>query len=179
MARYRKLDVLSPKELGEIQGFLAELKDAKLFGERLDELEALKVAINGRIEIYGKAKEMSRLNSEAAVNREESKKILDQALVDRETSKTEIAADKAASRKFITEREGAAQLRIASREKALLDGETDLGAREKVIAKANDSLIAMDLRVAADMALAKEIRTKYTEAVASLTTEIARIQKAL
>jgi len=179
MAKYKKLDVLSPKELREIQGFLVELKDATLFKGRLKELEDLKISINDRIELYGKAKEMSRLNSEAAVNREESKKILDKALADRDKAKDEIAADKAASREFITERESVAQARIADREEALRAGERAIGVREKVLAKANDQLIAKDLQVAADLTLAKEIRTKYTEAVASLKATIESTQRAL
>jgi hypothetical protein len=54
-----------------------------------------------------------------------------------------------------------------------------MGAREKVLAKANDDLIAKDLRVAADLTSAKEIQATYTEAVALLKTAMESAQRTL
>ncbi len=175
----RPLKVLSPKDLAEINAFLDELQDESKYKARFEALEAMKKEINGLIEVYGKASDIDRIVSHKLEQEETARKILEQAIADRETTKTEIESDKAASRKFITERENAARARIADREAALLAGETNLGIREKALAKANDELITHDLKVAADLTLAKEIRTKYTEAVASLKMTIESTQRKL
>jgi hypothetical protein len=179
MARYRKLDILSPKELGEIQGFLGELKDATLFKARLKELEDLKAEINAAIEIHGKTQQIDGLLSDAIIREEASRNVQEQLLKDRDAASREIDVEKAASRQLIADRERDAQARIADREKALVDGERDLGEREKVLAKANDALIAKDLRVAQDLSDAKNIRRIYTEAVASLKAALERELEAL
>ena len=175
----RTLKVLSTQELGEINEFLDELKDGTTYKKRLADLEAKKKEINALILVMGKVSEIEGLRLKAQQLEDGADKLVEKTRDELAAAMTKIATDKDVSRKFITERENTAQARIADRERALLDGETNLGAREKVLAKANDDLIVRDLKVASDMTLAKEIRTKYTEAVASLTTEIARIQKVL
>ena len=175
----RTLKVLSTQDLGEINEFLDELKDGAEYKKRRATLEAKKKEINALILVMGKVSEIEGLRLKARQLKEGLDKLVADAQADREAARTEVAADKAASRKFISERESAAQARINDRERALLDGETNLGAREKVLAKANDDLIAWDLKVAAERTLAKDVFTKYTEAAASLNAELARIQKAL
>ena len=175
----RTLKVLSSQDLGEIHDFLDELKDGATYKKRLAALESQKKEINGLILVMGKVHEIEGLRLKARQLKEGLDKLVEDAQADREAARTEVAADKAASRKFINEREHAAQARINDRERALLAGETNLGAQEKALAKANDDLVARDLKVAAERTLAKEVFAKYTEAAASLKAELARIQKAL
>ena len=175
----KTLDILSSKELGEINAFLGELKDGATYKQRLAALEAKKKEINDLILVMGKVTEIENLRVKTHQLNEGAESLVSKIQADLADAKSKIEVDKAASRKFITERESAAQARIADREKALLAGETDLGNREKVLAKANDELIAKDLRVAADLTEAKGIRAKYTEAVALLKTAMESAQRTL
>jgi hypothetical protein len=175
----RTLDVLSSKELGEVNAFLGELKDSVTYQKRLAALEAKKKEINDLILVVGKVREIENLRVKTRQLNKGADEFVKKLQANLEDAAKKIEADKAASRKFITERESAAQKRIVDREAALLAGETDIGKREKVLAKASDDLIVRDLKVASDLTLSKEIFTKYTEAVASLKNELARIQKEL
>ena len=174
----KRLDVLDSRDLSGINTFLDGLKDP-LYKARLKELEAIKVKINGLIAVHGKVTEIEAFRTKARQLKEGAQKLADEALLDRTSASVEIKAAKAASAKGISERESASVAKITDREHALVDGERALDDRSKVLEEANTDLLSRESDLALDMMKAEEIRTKYTEAVASLNAAIERTQKAL
>ncbi len=162
------LRVLSSKDLDEINEFLGELKDGDLYKKRLKELEDLKAKINEDIEVYGKAREIGRLNTDAIIREEASTKLLGEALADREAAVKEIEATKVASEKFVASRNRQANEKFSEREKALAMGETVLEQREKAHEMSVEEVAGREEKASVDMERAEAIRTKYREAVASL-----------
>ena len=173
------LRVLSSKDLDEINEFLGELKDGDLYKARLGKLEDLKAKINEDIEVYGKAREIGRLNTDAIIREEASKKLLDEALADRDATAEEIEKSKAMSERWVAGRHREANERFNEREQVLEEGEANLDGREKAHARSLDDLAQREAEVAKDMKLAVAIRTQYREAVASLKVFIEDTAKGL
>jgi hypothetical protein len=174
----KRLPVLDSSELSGINAFLDGLKDP-VYKVRLAELEAVKKEINALIAVHGKVSEIENLLVKQMQLTEGAQKLADEAMSDRTSASAEIKSAKAAARKFIDEREATALATISDRQQALFDGERALDARSKVLEEENTDLLSRESDLALDMMKAEEIRTKYTEAVASLKTALADVQKAL
>ena len=174
----KRLPVLDSRELGEVNAFLDGLKDPA-YKKRMTELEAMKTEVNDLILVYGKVKEIESLSIKQRQLTEGAGKLVEDALVSAKEIREAFAVAEKQSKESITQRESEANARWGEREHSLVDGERDLEAGEKALAKGNDALIARDLSLASEMTKAKEMRLKYTEAVASLTNAIEQTRKAL
>jgi len=174
----RRLPVLDSRELGEVNAFLDGLKDPS-YKTRLAELEKMKKEINALILVHGKVNQIENLLLKQTQLTEGADKLAVEVAADRTSASAEIKAAKAASVKGIDSREAASVARISDREHALVDGEKALDDRSKVLEEANTDLLSRESDLALDMMKAKEIRTTYTEAVASLNAAIENVQKAL
>ena len=175
----RPLRVLTDQGLEDINTFLESLKDGPEYQARLAALEDQKKEINGLIAVYGKASEIDRIVSDSLNDREQARKTFAKALEDRTLASEEIKAAKLAAQVFIDERKANSLAQIAARERALVDGEAALEAGEQKLGKDLDDLMARELASAKEMSDAKEMRAKYTEAVASLEAAIDQTRKAL
>lgn len=175
----RPLRVLSSKDLGEVNDFLDELQDGDKYKERFRALENQKKEINTLIEVWGKAKDIDRIRSNASTDENQARKTLENALAKRTSIDKEIVAAKVAADAYVKSSKQNADKMFVDREKAVIAGEQALGEREKALALDFDDLERRDHQVAIDMKGAIAIRTKYTEAVGSLKKAIENTAKAL
>jgi hypothetical protein len=173
------LRVLSPKDLGEINEFLGELKDGDLYKKRLAALEGQKAEINALIEVYGKANDIDRIVSNKLRDEAQAKKSMEAALADREKAKEEAEATKGASERHAAKRIREANEHFSGRERIVKEGEESLDQREKALARALDGLSVRETQVLEESKRSVAIRTKYREAVASLQKAIETTAKAL
>jgi hypothetical protein len=175
----RPLRIISGKDLDEIHDFLGELKDGEEYKKRLAALEDLKKEINALIEVYGKASDIDRLRSNALRDEEQATKALDSALATKNEAKAEASKMELDAKARASDILAAANAQFTEREHLLNDGEADLGAREKALAKSIDDVAGREAASSAVMEEAIAIRNTYTEAVASLKKAIADTQRAL
>jgi len=175
----KRLPVLDSRELGSIHDFLDELKDGAAYKARLKVLEDQKKEINALIAVVGKVNEIEGLHLKASQLKEGAEKLVEDARADRAEAAEEAKVAKAASDRFVSERNGEANAKFTDREKAVNAAESDLGKREKAVERALDDIASRERQVEHSIEVALSIKTTYDDAVTSLKAAIGEIAGAL
>ena len=179
MPTFRKLPLLSARELTGIGSFLDQLKDSTKFNERLGKLEKIKKEINAAILVYGKASEIDGLNSAALVKAKEAQVLSDEAKGLLNETRKKIVSDKADADAFVTDLKDKARKQFSAREVALREGENALRESQERSRKLSRDLSQRDADLSNEAIKTKMLQDTLQNGIDSLRVSITEASKAL
>ncbi len=179
MPGFRKLPLLSARELTGIGSFLDQLKDSTKFNKRLGKLEEMKKEINAAILVYGKASDIDGLNSAALVKAKEAQVFSDEAKGFLNETRKKIVSDRADADVFVTELKDKARKDFSDREAALRGGENTLREAEAKNLKLSKELSKRDTDVSNELVKTKMLQDTLQNGIDLLRVAITEASQAL